>query len=73
MMETEARGASKAKAKRELGWTPRYPSWREASWPAYASSADDSRSVKPDRQVEPREHFGAEPVAGRTAAVGGDK
>jgi nucleoside-diphosphate-sugar epimerase len=25
---TEARGASNAKAKRELGWTPRYPSWR---------------------------------------------
>ena len=23
---TEARGASNAKAKRELGWTPRYPS-----------------------------------------------
>jgi 2-alkyl-3-oxoalkanoate reductase len=28
MMGTEARGASNAKAKRELGWTPRYPSWR---------------------------------------------
>jgi hypothetical protein len=23
------RGASNAKAKRELGWTPRHPSWRE--------------------------------------------
>jgi 2-alkyl-3-oxoalkanoate reductase len=23
------RGASNAKAKRELGWTPRYASWRE--------------------------------------------
>ena len=23
------RGASNAKAKRELGWQPRYPSWRE--------------------------------------------
>jgi nucleoside-diphosphate-sugar epimerase len=22
-------GASNAKAKRELGWQPRYPSWRE--------------------------------------------
>ena len=29
VMMTEARGASNAKAKRELGWTPRYPSWRE--------------------------------------------
>ncbi len=26
---TEQRGASNAKAKRELGWTPRYPTWRE--------------------------------------------
>jgi 2-alkyl-3-oxoalkanoate reductase len=26
---TEARGASNEKAKRELGWTPRYPSWRQ--------------------------------------------
>lgn len=25
---TESRGASNAKAKRELGWTPSYPSWR---------------------------------------------
>ena len=29
MMGTEARGASNAKAKRELGWTLRYPSWRQ--------------------------------------------
>jgi 2-alkyl-3-oxoalkanoate reductase len=29
MMATEARGASNAKAKRELGWTLRYPSWRQ--------------------------------------------
>jgi 2-alkyl-3-oxoalkanoate reductase len=28
-MMTEARGASNAKAKRELGWQPLYPSWRE--------------------------------------------
>ena len=26
---TEIRGASNAKAKRELGWEPRYPSWRQ--------------------------------------------
>lgn len=26
---TELRGASNAKAKRELGWEPRYPSWRQ--------------------------------------------
>jgi 2-alkyl-3-oxoalkanoate reductase len=29
IMMTEARGASNAKAKRELGWQPRYPSWRQ--------------------------------------------
>jgi nucleoside-diphosphate-sugar epimerase len=28
-MMTRVRGASNAKAKRELGWQPRYPSWRE--------------------------------------------
>jgi hypothetical protein len=25
---TESRGASNAKAKRELGWEPSFPSWR---------------------------------------------
>ena len=28
-MMTEGRGFSNAKAKRELGWQPQYPSWRE--------------------------------------------
>ena len=28
-MMTSLRGASNAKAKRELGWTPAYPSWRQ--------------------------------------------
>ena len=28
-MMTEAKGASNEKAKRELGWRPRYPSWRQ--------------------------------------------
>jgi len=32
-MMTEARGASNAKAKKELGWTLRYPTWR-AGFPA---------------------------------------
>lgn len=27
-LATRARGSSNAKARRELGWTPRYPSWR---------------------------------------------
>jgi nucleoside-diphosphate-sugar epimerase len=29
VMMTEVRGASNEKAKRELGWSPKYPSWRE--------------------------------------------
>jgi nucleoside-diphosphate-sugar epimerase len=29
VMMTEVRGASNAKAKRELGWRPAYPSWRQ--------------------------------------------
>jgi hypothetical protein len=28
-LEIALRGASNAKAKAELGWRPRYPSWRE--------------------------------------------
>ena len=34
-MMTEARGASNAKAKKELGWALRYPSWREGFPAAY--------------------------------------
>jgi hypothetical protein len=37
VMGTEARGASNAKAKRELGWTPRYPSWRKGFAVAYSA------------------------------------
>jgi 2-alkyl-3-oxoalkanoate reductase len=46
VMGTEARGASNAKAKRELGWEPRYASWRQGFFAAYASSpvAQDRRS-----------------------------
>jgi 2-alkyl-3-oxoalkanoate reductase len=35
VMSTESRGASNVKAKQELGWTPRYPSWREGFKAAY--------------------------------------
>ena len=28
-LATEVRGASNQRARRELGWTPRYPSWRQ--------------------------------------------
>jgi len=36
-MMTEARGASNAKAKRELGWTLAYPTWREGFASTFAS------------------------------------
>jgi 2-alkyl-3-oxoalkanoate reductase len=35
VMGTKSRGASNAKAKRELGWTLRYPSWRQGFTAAY--------------------------------------
>jgi nucleoside-diphosphate-sugar epimerase len=34
-MLTQARGSSNAKARRELGWEPRYPSWRDGFVAAY--------------------------------------
>ena len=43
MMGTESRGASNAKAKRELGWELRYPSWRQGFVAAYASTAPAER------------------------------
>ncbi len=39
VMETESRGASNAKAKRELGWTLKYPSWRQGFAAAYGQQA----------------------------------
>jgi 2-alkyl-3-oxoalkanoate reductase len=47
VMGTDARGASNAKAKRELGWTPRYPSWRKG-FPAVYSAlriADEPKAA----------------------------
>jgi 2-alkyl-3-oxoalkanoate reductase len=54
-MMGEARGASNAKAKRELGWTLRYPSWRQGFIAAYASSsggASDPAAQGPVTRVE---------------------
>jgi nucleoside-diphosphate-sugar epimerase len=50
---TEQRGASNAKAKRELGWTLRHPSWREGFPEAY--SAD----VRPRARPIPVAHPGS--------------
>ncbi len=45
-MGTEARGASNAKARRELGWTPEhYPSWRQGSAEVYAKAASASAAA----------------------------
>ena len=56
VMGTEARGASNAKAKRELGWEPRYPSWREGFRAAYASAAPAER-----REPDPAARAGGPP------------
>jgi nucleoside-diphosphate-sugar epimerase len=34
-MMTQSRGAANGKARKELGWTPRYPSWREGFRASY--------------------------------------
>jgi 2-alkyl-3-oxoalkanoate reductase len=50
MMGTESRGATNAKAKRELGWTLRYPTWRQGFAEVYAES---TRSAAPVRTPAP--------------------
>jgi nucleoside-diphosphate-sugar epimerase len=47
MMGTESRGASNAKARRELGWELQYPSWRQGFVAAYAPTTAAERS-EPD-------------------------
>ena len=48
MMGTESRGASNAKAKRELGWELRYPSWRQGFVAVYgAAAAADGATARP--------------------------
>ena len=49
MMGTEARGASNAKAKRELGWTLRYPSWRQGFVAAYAQDPRPAAAAAAER------------------------
>jgi nucleoside-diphosphate-sugar epimerase len=44
VLSTEARGASNAKAKRELGWTPRYPTWRTGFKAVYSAIAVADRA-----------------------------
>jgi nucleoside-diphosphate-sugar epimerase len=55
LIGTEARGASNAKAKRELGWTLHYPSWRQGFVAAYASTPSaDGRKRHPAAGRESR-------------------
>jgi nucleoside-diphosphate-sugar epimerase len=52
-MMTEGRGFSNAKAKRELGWTPRYPSWRQGFadlYPNPTAATSAPRSVPADAE-----------------------
>jgi nucleoside-diphosphate-sugar epimerase len=44
VMGTEGRGASNAKAKRELGWTPHYATWRQG-FPAVYAAATATRAA----------------------------
>ena len=41
---TQVRGAANEKAKRELGWTPKYPSWRDG-FPAWAETFKSGRAA----------------------------
>jgi 2-alkyl-3-oxoalkanoate reductase len=54
MMGTEARGASNAKAKRELGWTLRYPSWRQGFVAVYTTRAASTSEPVPANRVRTR-------------------
>ena len=51
VMGTESRGASNAKAKRELGWTLRYPSWRQGFADAYAKPASSTSAAQSPRPL----------------------
>jgi nucleoside-diphosphate-sugar epimerase len=52
MLGTTARGASNEKAKRELGWTLRYPSWRQGFAEAYAKPVERPATT-PSRTQRP--------------------
>ena len=54
VMSTQARGVSNAKAKRELGWSLRYPSWRQGFVEAYGSAANAASPARPGPVGSPR-------------------
>ena len=51
MLGTEARGASNAKAKSELGWILRYPSWRQGFADVYATSSRPEAGLEPSARA----------------------
>ena len=66
---TEARGASNAKARRELGWELRYPSWRQGFPAVYGTPARDVPPVgigapasDPLSRSEARARVGSDPA-----------
>jgi nucleoside-diphosphate-sugar epimerase len=52
MLGTTARGASNAKARRELAWTPRYPSWRQGFAEVYAAPAASTAATRSPRPAK---------------------
>src|SRR3984957_3992608 len=50
MMSVESRGASNARAKRDLGWTLRYPTWRQGLAAAYGGQPVLSEPGPPGRR-----------------------
>jgi nucleoside-diphosphate-sugar epimerase len=52
LMGTDARGASNAKAKRELGWTLRYPSWRRGFVEVYARAQPATAATRAPVQAK---------------------
>jgi 2-alkyl-3-oxoalkanoate reductase len=56
-MATQSRGADNTKAKKELGWTLRYPSWRQGFVAAYGPAA---RAAEPSAASEARSAGSAE-------------
>jgi nucleoside-diphosphate-sugar epimerase len=47
IMMTDIRGASNAKAKRELGWQPRWPTWREGFQSGLSEAGSAARALTP--------------------------
>jgi nucleoside-diphosphate-sugar epimerase len=47
IMGTQSTGTSNARAKRELGWTLRYPSWRQGFVEVYATPTPSTAELRP--------------------------